>query len=138
MAGDLHQLLGCQGYFGFGTGYDLQRRIVHGQPPMAGTGGYCNTCPVKVECWQDHRTRVREAFPDLTQLADQIAETHRGADYFTEWQKQTDQAGDRFVEPYMALMTGNMEDGGRVQQGLGPKDRGRSSLTWPLQPRRRM
>jgi hypothetical protein len=98
---------------------------------------YCNSCPVNTGCWDRHRAHVREYVPALAALADDISKTHQGMDYIREFQKQTEQTdGGSFTEPFMAVMMGNMEDGARVAGGFPPKERGTSTLTWPLQTRR--
>jgi hypothetical protein len=110
----------------------------HGKHPGSEQTAYCNNCPSGPSCWQDHRTRVRELFPDITALADEIAKTHQGPAYIEEFKRQTGQEGATFQEPYLAVMMGNMEDGGRVQGGLPPKERGAWTTKWPLEPRRQM
>jgi len=127
----LEDRLRCFGYNGFGSGYALYKW----GPSSDRAELYCGArCSRGQKCWTRHQARVRELFPDSTQLADEIAQTHRGTDYMLEWMRRTGQDPDHILEPYTALMMGNTEDGGCVAEGAPPKDRGHSSLTWPLHP----
>jgi len=126
----LEDRLGCFGYYGFGGGYAM---VKWGVADDTRGAIYCGQgCRRSSKCWDRHRDRVRMMFPDLTQLADEIAETHRGAAYMTEWLKQSGQSPESLVEPFSSVVMGNMEDGAAVASGGRPKDRGEWSLAWPL------
>jgi hypothetical protein len=124
----LDEILRCFGYFGFGSGYAFARF----GPADDTRGLFCNRCVRATACWTRHRARVEGIIPELAKLATEIAETHRGAEYVDAFRKATKQTGDRFVEPFLAVMSGNMQDGAAVGVGGRPNDRGRASLTWPL------
>lgn len=125
----LEDRLGCVGYFGFGSGYALAK---FGQAPDTAELYCSRACRRGATCWDRHRDRVRTLYPDLAALADDIAKTHKGQAYIEEWLKRTAQRTDRLVEPFTTVMMGNMEDGGCVAIGGRPKDRGDSTLAWPL------
>jgi len=125
----LEERLGCFGYFGFGSGYALAK---WGSPDDT-RELYCSrACRRSTRCWDRHRRRAREHFPDLVELAEEIARTHHGPAYMQEWLARTEQSPDKFVEPFTTMMMGNMEDGTIVANGGQPKPRGSASLVWPL------
>lgn len=125
----VEELLKCFGYYGFGGGWALRR---FGTTVDTNRETYCARCPKAHGCWDEHRYRARELFPDMTAAFDKLAETLQGPALVEEWIKTSGQSVDHFVEPYSTLMLGNMEDGILVADELPPKDRGHSSLTWPL------
>lgn len=120
--------LGCFGYFGFGGGY---ARVKFGVPDDT-TELYCSDgCGLRKSCWEAHRQRTRELFPEMTNLAEDVARTHRGDAYVQEWLRRTEQDAGNFVEPFCSVVAGNIEDGGRVAAGQDPKARGlRYRFTW--------
>jgi hypothetical protein len=127
----LQDQLGCFGYFGFGSGIQLAalpRADDQRNQPL-----YCNQCPNATECWQRHRTRVKVLLPDLTALADELAEKYRGPAYIQKFAQMTNTPKDAVAEPYLVVMMGNMEDGTRVANSGPPADRGPGTLTWPLE-----
>lgn len=126
----LEDQLHCFGYFGFGGGYAM---VKYGLADDDGRQLYCGSkCPRSGACWENHRTRVRELYPDLARIADKIAQKHHGAAYMHEWLKQSKQTAENFCEPFSSVMMGNIADGAAVAHGKTPKDRGDWSLTWPL------
>ena len=53
----------CRGLFGYGSGYyaaesRMLARINHRDEPA-----FCDTCPIKADCWTEHRALVRELHP---------------------------------------------------------------------------
>lgn len=65
----LYERLGCQGRYGFGTGYALAEKI-----PV------CEICPVRTFCWKSHVGRVQTEQPSLVEqyqrLVAEIAHRH--------------------------------------------------------------
>lgn len=131
---ELHEQLGCFGYYGFGSGYALAK---FGKADDT-SSLYCNRCPLATACWRAHRARVRAMFPSACELADEIMadlKFKQGGDYMKEWLKRTEQeGGGDVVEPYLGVMGGNVHDGGHVALTGAPHDRGTCSLSWPLVP----
>lgn len=122
--------LGCFGYFGFGGGYAAVKEDKTG----SGHGLYCNVCPLAKDCWQEHRRRAVELFPDLMAELEKLLDANPddggralGAFY----------ARFKCASPDIAMNGGNIEDGMAVAIGDKPKDRARGTLTWPLAPRER-
>lgn len=120
--------LGCFGYFGFGGGY----AAVTEHKDQPGFGLYCNVCPISKECWIEHRARAKEIFPDLMAelerlLAENPGKGNLAAGQF--WQRF------QVAPPDIAINGGNIEDGMSIAGGGQPRDRGRATLTWPLEPR---
>lgn len=118
-------LLGCFGYFGFGGGYAAAKE----GKDQPGYGLYCNVCPLSQGCWQEHRIRARETFPELMGALDELIEAHPG-----DGQTAVQRFWERFkyAPPDIAMNGGNVEDGMRVAMGETPKERERATLTWPL------
>jgi len=122
----LDEELGCEGYFGFGTGFALGAR----HAPMKDGESACNLCSRKQGCWERHKARVREQVPDLV-------------DHFKELVRQCGGDAARAVvfysamvgggpDPYTLVAAGNAQDGALVGQGGKPKDRGPWTLPWPI------
>ena len=117
--------LNCFGYFGFGGGWEI---VSSGREPD-GKLIYCNLCPLKEDCWERHRQRVREFFPDA------CGEFERMLD---ECDGDANQAMRMYssaystVPPDIVVQVGNLEDGSRVDSGAGPADRGPYSITFPF------
>jgi hypothetical protein len=129
----LEEQVGCFGYHGFGSGYAMEK---WGVAPDVNGELYCGRSSQRSACWDRHRARVRQLFPDLADLADEIAATHLGADYMKEWLRRTEQGSRNLVEPYTTVMMGNLEDGAGVASGGRPKYRAQGTLAWPLIPLR--
>ena len=107
----------CLGYFGFGTGISLAK----------GQGSaYCNGCPKSKACWQMHRARVREMFPYLAAKIDELGAMEDGNVKIMEFIKS---GGS---EPYVNVMTGNIQDGAQVVATGKVKDRGPYTLEYPF------
>lgn len=123
------QELHCFGYFGFGGGYAA---IKEGKD-APGYGLYCNVCPLQKACWDEHRIRAAEIFPDLMAELERLLATNPG-DGRVGLQKFWEEFN--CAPPDIAINGGNIEDGMAVASGGQPKDRERGSLTWPLHPRR--
>ena len=124
---ELFETLRCYGYHGFGSGFEMAST---GPPRSVDTGElYCSRgCPMKNDCWDVHRRRVRTLMPGLMAEMDRLAETVRGPELVKLWWDTYHGA-----PPDVAVMSGNMEDGACVASGGPPKDRGEfCSLTWPL------
>lgn len=126
---DLPKLLNCFGYAGFGSGYAL---ALYG--PADDTDLLaCHRCAINDKCWDRHRDRVREMFPDLTAEVDAIAASGlKGDAYMKAVQALNEEMSDILVEPYIAVMAGNLKDGAQVATNSPLTDRGSSTLTWPL------
>lgn len=129
--------LGCEGYYGFGGGYVSVK--MREWLPSSGPGKqqiYCNTCPLRNECWQKHLDRVRKIFPALTEYFDKFMDEARENDDdrhpMMQWQEHLKEQGEEMVEPYTQIMMGNMEDGMAVAMGGEPKDRGDHTLPYPF------
>jgi hypothetical protein len=126
----VEQQLHCFGYFGFGGGYAMHK---WGTTADDDNAVYCNQkCPLSQDCWTRHRDRVRELYPDLVALSDRIATRYQGQAYMEEWVRVTRQHGTAFVEPYLNVLMGNMEDGVLRAQDQPAKYRGAGTLSWPL------
>lgn len=108
----------CIGYFGFGNGYHLTG--------VKGTEGYCNTCPLAVQCWESHRARVRQLFPDLCKVIDEKAKELQGP-ALVKWIMH--KYGS---DPYLSVMVGNLEDAQLIKLGRTVKDRGECTLAYPF------
>lgn len=133
--GKIWDVAKCFGYFGFGGGYyrvvyDAIRHQVQTRATLAEkTELFCSvTCPLNKDCWDRHRDRVRGMYPAATARADSFSYL-RGEEY-----TQAIQVHMRGREPYLTVMTGNIEDGALVADGHPPKSRGQDTLTWPLVP----
>lgn len=111
--------LKCEGYFGFGGGYELKR--------YGARESYCNGCALGPACWQKHRDRVRGIVPELAAEADKLSEEMQGPDYVEAF---TARFGG--PPPDVTVMLGNVEDGMAVAVGAKPKDRGPGTLPWPF------
>lgn len=108
---------GCLGFFGFGTGVSIARDK---------GSAYCNGCPKRQACWEMHRARVREMFPDLAAKIDELGAQKDGNKKIMQFI----QSGG--VEPYVNVMTGNMQDGAQVVATGKVKDRGPFTLDYPF------
>ena len=116
--------LNCYGYFGFGGGWDM----VTNTPPRDGAL-YCNRCPLKEGCWDMHRERARQLFPDASAAFDAIlAESDGDGQGAVRRYSETYES----VPPDLVVNGGNIQDGSLVASGLPPKDRGPYSLTFPF------
>lgn len=95
-------------------------------------GSYCQTCPLHESCWEQHKERVRDLFPDLVAVFDEMVEEAGG---------RGDLAVKRFhdefggTEPYLSVMMGNLEDGILAQKKGQVKDRGEGTLPYPFMNR---
>ena len=110
----------CKGYFGFGTGYHLTG--IKGRP------GFCNMCPLAQKCWEAHRDRVRQLFPDLCKVFDDKLEEIKDPDKFRAWWIRNFDETD----PYLSVMMGNMEDAQTIKRGGKVKSRGYGTLAYPF------
>ncbi len=108
----------CLGYFGFGNGISAVRK----------KGAYCNACPMAKSCWEIHRARCKEMFPDACALIDKLASEPDGQKKIGEFIRK------HKAEPYMSVMMGNLEDGMHVINTGKPKDRGELTLPYPFKP----
>lgn len=129
----------CEGFFGFGTGYDLgrnepKRRAIFGEPVTA-IQGYCGTCPLRDRCWFRHRGRVVFLTPVLTALFEGEMDRARaeGLSPTLGYQIYLEKVGGQVGDPYATIMAGNVEDGSRVAAGLEPLERGPFTLPFPLE-----
>ena len=58
----LHEALNCLGRFGFGNGYTVSDGLT-----------YCDTlCPAKYACWKQHRSKVENDEPEMTDKFHQL------------------------------------------------------------------
>ena len=106
----------CKGYYGFGIGYHVNTE----------SRGYCEICPLKQTCWEAHRERCRQFFPDVCKLVDEKAKEIQGPELVKCIMKEIG------LEPYMNTMAGNIEDGAWVKATGKPKDRGPYTIPYPF------
>lgn len=118
----IEQEFNCLGYFGFGSGVSVQRS----QGPQKIM--YCNGCPQASACWQIHRARVAEIFPELAKHIDALGREPDGQAKVAAFVKEHQ------VEPFSMVMLGNLTDGSYISAGMPPQDRGQYTLTNPLKP----
>ena len=116
--GKIEEEHNCLGYFGFGSGVSLNTGFM-----MA----YCNGCPLSVACWETHRNRVQEIFPDIAAKIDELGKEKDGTQKIIEFVKK------HKTEPYIAVMQGNMEDAGLILSTGKPKDRKQFTLKYPFE-----
>jgi len=118
----IEEQLNCFGHFGFGSGWSL---AAHGRTPSG--NAYCSDCAQKKACWEAHKLRVKQFFPEATTEFEEMAKTMRGPALVKAWK-------DKYhcLDPYLAVFCGNVEDGNAVAAGLDPKDRGRLTLIFPF------
>lgn len=132
----------CEGYYGFGAGVLIGRALPLG--PQAAyhpeNQNYCaGLCTRKELCWWRHKGRVVFNHGALTALLEGLAHDPlnplTGPPLLEEYARQTRQDTTQgYVEPYLNVMGGNIEDGMSVAAGRGVKDRGRWTLPWPFPP----
>ena len=117
---NLETSLNCLGYHGFGGGYMHEDKPKH---------FYCNTCPLTQACWERHKKRTAELFPEATAVFDALVEEHGGNGV-----KAADAYHRKYGQspPYMVVNFGNVEDGIRVRADLGVADRGPCTLPYPF------
>ena len=125
----IEQEFNCIGYFGLGSGIHAYRtppKLLPGRNEQIAM--YCNGCAVAQECWDRHRDRVRDLYPEVTAELDRLYDKHNDtAKAIEEFQHLH---GD-VVEPYLSVMAGNVEDGSAIAAGQSPKDRGKATIIWP-------
>lgn len=68
----------CYGLFGYGNGYyaregKLSARLNHREIPA-----FCDRCPSKQSCWEEHRRRVKAAHPDEVAAFEKLVADHPG------------------------------------------------------------
>lgn len=128
----LERVLGCLGYYGFGSGYALAKF----GPADDTRQLYCGRCSAREECWTRHKARMRVCLPGLIVVSDQVyAEGFRGREYFEEFAKRTRQDLKSFCEPFTTGMQANIYAGGEVAQKgrLEEHAGGPFRLSWPLE-----
>jgi hypothetical protein len=121
--------LNCFGYFGFGGGY----AAVKENKDRPGYGLYCNVCPLAQACWQEHRERTKEIFPDLMAELERVLAAYpndKGKTALRVFHERF-----KVAPPDLVVHGGNIEDGMAVAHGAKPKNRERGTLTWPLRSR---
>lgn len=106
----------CIGFFGFGSGVSLFKK----------QGAYCNACPLAQQCWELHKNRCRQYFPDVCAFVDSFVNKEDK----TELMKFIDKNGG---DAYMSVMMGNIEDSLSIQHGQTVKDRGPYTLKYPFE-----
>lgn len=123
----IHEEYQCRGYYGFGSGVSLYFSSRRG-----GGGGNdtaCNHCPLREECFEQHKGRVKGLLPALVEEFDMA---------LSEYPGRGDLAAIVFhqrhgvADPYVLVMSGNLEDGILVAGGQRPKDRGDLTLEYPF------
>lgn len=139
---NLEDELGCEGFYGFGSGYLIGRALKGGGDQALyhpENQNYCGgTCARSAACWWRHKGRVVWLTPDLTALLEGLAHDPlnplQGPALIREYAERTKQDPARsMVEPYVSVMGGNIEDGMACGAGGQPKDRGPfHRLPWPL------
>lgn len=137
----LEDELGCEGFYGFGSGYLMGRAQKAGGAQALHhpeNENYCGgTCARSQACWWRHKGRVVFLSPDLTALLEGLSHDPlnplAGPALIKEYAEQTRQTFPHVVEPYVAVMAGNIEDGIACGAGGQPQDRGTfGRLSWPL------
>lgn len=121
---ELHELLRCEGYYGFGGGWAMASGRTTDEGEVL-----CGVCPVREKCWETHKARVTRLAPDVVASFEELVEECEGNGQVAVqlWFK-----AHRTPDPYSMVMSGNIEDGLRVAQGHGPADREDCTLPWPL------
>lgn len=124
----IQQEFNCLGYYGFGNGVEFSRKMTkqaEAGVPVSGQGiDICSTCVMGQACWAAHRGRVAEMVPDIVKAAEEHYKNGGDLNAFVK---------KHGTEPYIAVMTGNMEDGGFVASTGRPKDRGEATLPYPFE-----
>lgn len=119
------EFLRCLGYFGFGGGWAMTAdSFYHGKKGEM----YCNACPVAKACWDKHRERVKKLYPAMVERFEELIAEHKGNGQAAAYAMIREYG----IEPYMAVMMGNVEDGASVGAGELPKDRGDATLPYPF------
>lgn len=117
--------LQCVGAFGYGGGWAVGRGLVaHSSGQIV-----CSTrCPIKAECWEKHRRRVRSLFPAIVEAFEQTLAEHGGDGKaaLVAWVESGRQ------QPEISMTLGNLDDGIRAGRGLPHFDRGAYSLVLPI------
>lgn len=119
MGGGIEEVLYCKGYYGFGGGYLM---AVSHQKEL-----YCNRCPEAQPCWDKHRLRTKRLFPTVTEAFDRLVAMVGTEKAIPAWYNETQTA-----DPYIAVMGGNIEDGGAVALTGKVKPRGEGTLVYPF------
>jgi hypothetical protein len=104
----INQEFNCLGYFGFGNGVSAVRQ----------KRTYCHACPMAKACWEKHRARCRQMFPDACAHIDELLSKPDGQKKVGKFIRK------HKTEPYLAIMMG--EPGGwdvRRPDGEARKDR---------------
>ena len=114
----IDQEFNCIGYFGFGNGVSMARKQGN---------AFCNGCTMGKACWEAHRARCKQMFPDLCAHIDELGKQPNGQKLIMEFIKK------HKTEPYMTMMMGNLEDGMFVVSTGKPKDRGDATLKYPFE-----
>ena len=118
----------CFGYWGCGGGWEIR----NSRREPDGRVIYCNRCPLRLDCWQRHRQRVRECFPDASAAFDAILDGSGEGGESGQVAVQRFSELHQSVPPDIVVFKGNIEDGSRVALGIGPKDRGPYTITFPF------
>ena len=118
----IEEQLNCFGYFGFGSGWSL---VKYGPTPAG--AAYCDGCVLKKACWEAHKRRVKEFFPDAVAEFDRMAETMKGRILVRAWHERYG-----CLDPYLAVFCGNVRDGNAIGAGGSVADRGRMTLIFPF------
>jgi hypothetical protein len=115
----LHEVLKCEGYWGFAAGWF-----------RASVGAitdeiYCNACPKGAECWTKHHTRVRELFPAACEAFDRLADSTglRDRHLMEEWKRRTHSS-----DPFTSVCAANLHIGSYIGQVKSPPDYGPMNL----------
>lgn len=131
----------CYTYYGFGNGIAISKTMTNKslvanenkkeviQIDLRNKG--CSNCLLNEECWKAHRKRVNKMFPELAILINQvIQEGFTGVGFMKEMNKRI--TGGVYVDPYISVMTGNIQDAGYICVGMEPADRGKHTLSYPF------
>lgn len=119
----LEDELGCEGFFGFGGGYDRGKGVRRPNDAL-----YCSgTCKRARTCWTKHMARVESIFPASTALFKRVARRFGGQRAVALWAKKY-----KMTEPYSSVSVGNITDGMAIAAGKLPEDRGPATLPWPF------
>lgn len=128
----LEDQLRCEGYYGFGTGWEMATRgaanaDAGGEDVVVGGPGYCNGCSLAQTCWVKHKERVAKLLPGLTESFEDMAKQYPGKELMNRWFKAY-----HIADPYSVVMAGNVQDGSWTAIDGKPRDRGAFSLPWPF------
>lgn len=109
----------CKGYYGFGSGLNIQT--------VDGNAQYCTNCPLAKECWEAHKERSKQIFPDMVKIYEDKKKELNGPALILWFQNK-----HGMYDPYTSIMTCNIQDGVLIKAGGKPHPRGLGTLPYPF------